>query len=124
MKSKEVLLVLGLILCSCGIAHAVTQLNSINVNFIGHTATITTFDGDFVSSNKTINNGDIVQTTSFVPEGKSFVQTIRDPLFTEEFGQLSESNAVNMDAVTNITIGQTNIALAGYDTTNQEFTAN
>lgn len=100
--------------------YAAMQINSINVNFKNHSASMNLQEGDFQTSNYVSTNGDTIQTNKFVAEGETTSETIGDPAFSEIFGGLIQQQAINMDAVTNATIGQVGVSLAGFDTTNTD----
>jgi len=100
-------------------AHAISgsnmEIQSIDANFANNTAFLRFNLGQFVATNTVLANGDTVVTNAFVPSGESTTTTINGPAFTQIFGGLIQAQALNMDAVTNATVGMTGVGIAGSD---------
>ena len=93
------------------------EVQSIDANFASKTALIRFSLGEYEATNKILDNGDTVITSTFVPSGETTMTSITGQAFTSIFGSLIQEQALNMDAVTNATIGVTGVAIAGEDTT-------
>ena len=93
------------------------EIESIQADFASKTALLRFDFGQYVETNKVLDNGDTVVTNAFVPSGESTMTTINGPAFTAIFGSLIQQQAINMDAVTNATVGTTGVGIAGEDTT-------
>jgi len=106
--------ILAFLLLGC-IAYAATEIESINVNFANKTATAYYEDGNFAMTNSILVNGDKVETNAFQPSGATTTVQVTGNAFTQLFGGLIQQQAVNMDAVTNATIGQTGVYIASTD---------
>ena len=126
MKNKNdfiTIVVIAILSSFIGVCFAAQEITSINANWISRTASINVRSGNFQSTNKTLVNGDILQTTVFVPDGGTYQEKLQGSIFSKVFGALVQSGAVNMDAVTNMTMGITGVPIAGTDITNQDFPA-
>lgn len=102
-------------------AWAALEIESINVNFDNNQATEYFQNGNFVETNSILSNGDTVQTNLFQPNGGSMTVSVTGSDFQKIFGGLISEQAVNMDAVTGATIGQTGVYIAQADQTVADF---
>ena len=98
-------------------ALAALEIQKINADFANKDALIWLQTGNFIQTNSVSANGDTVETTSFMPIGEATSVEVKDPAFTQIFGGLIQSQAVNIDAITNATIGIVGTSIAGEDTT-------
>jgi len=106
--------ILAFLLLGC-IAYAATEIESINVDFAHKNATAYYEDGSFGLVNDVNTNGDKIESNAFMPSGATTTVQVTGNAFTQLFGGLIKQNAVNMDAVTNATIGQTGVYIASTD---------
>lgn len=119
MKNKEIILLIVMALVGVfGIkAWAAFKLDSVLFDLKDRRIVETYVGGQMTSTNATAQNGDIMQTNQFVGDGSSYTSTSRDPEETQIIGGLISRQSINVDDVTNSTIGQTNLILGGYDKT-------
>lgn len=119
MKNKEmILLIVIAILGVFGVkAWAAFKLDSITFDLKDHRITESYVGGDMVSVNKIITNGDIIQTNFFNADGSSYKPTYNDPSESDIISGLIQRQSINVDDVTNSTMGQTGLVLGGYDKT-------
>ena len=96
-------------------AWAATEIEKITFDLANQDAVIVSQTGSFVLSNSVIANGDTVETNSFVPNGGYLTAEVRQPAFAQIVGGLLQTQAVNMDAITNATMGTTGDYIAQDD---------
>lgn len=120
MKNK-ILLIISIILISFTVrALASTEIEKITFDLANQDAVVISQTGSFVVSNSTAVNGDIIQTNSFVPNGGYLTAEVKEPAFSQIVGGLLQSQAVNMDAITNSTMGITGAYIAEEDSSSQD----
>ena len=96
-------------------AWAATEIEKITFDLANQDAVIVSQTGSFVLSNSVIANGDTVETNSFVPNGGYLTAEVKQPAFAQIVGGLLQPQAVNMDAITNSTMGTTGDYIAQED---------
>ena len=96
-------------------AWAATEIEKITFDLANQDAVIVSQTGSFVLSNSVIANGDTVETNSFVPNGGYKTAEVRQPAFAQIVGGLLQANAVDIDAITNSTMGETGDYIAQED---------
>ena len=96
-------------------AWAATEIEKITFDLANQDATVYSETGSFALTNSVIANGDTVETNSFVPNGGYLTAEVRQPAFAQIVGGLLQTQAVNMDAITNATMGTTGDYIAQDD---------
>jgi hypothetical protein len=97
------------------IVFAATEIEKITFDLANQDAQIVSQTGDFVLSNSVIANGDTITTNSFKPNGGYLTAEVRQPAFSQIVGGLLQVKAVNIDAITNSTMGETGDYIAQED---------
>ena len=96
-------------------AWAATEIEKITFDLANQDATVYSETGSFALTNSVIANGDTVETNSFVPNGGYLTAEVKQPAFAQIVGGLLQTQAVNMDAITNSTMGTTGDYIAQED---------
>lgn len=96
-------------------AWASTEIERIVFDLANQDALIVSQTGAFTLVNSVIANGDTITTNRFIPNGGIITAEVRQPAFSQLVTGLLQSNAVNMDAITNATTGQTGDYIAQED---------
>ena len=115
MKTSVTSLILASILVLSVTAWAATEIEKITFDLANQDAVIVSQTGSFVLSNSVIANGDTVETNSFVPNGGYLTAEVKQPAFAQIVGGLLQTQSVNMDAITNSTMGTTGDYIAQED---------
>lgn len=117
MKKSEIILAILISIIPSTIVFAAFKLDKVTFDLKNHVITENYVGGQMTSVNTIATNGDTIQTNQFVSDGSSYMPTYRDPDETTIIGGLISRQSINVDDVTNSTMGQTNLVLGGYDKT-------
>lgn len=96
---------------------AATEIEKVTFDLANQDAQIVSQTGSFALTNSVTANGDTVETNSFVPNGGYLTAEVKQPAFAQIVGGLLQAKAVDMDAITNATMGETGDYIAQEDST-------
>jgi hypothetical protein len=125
-KSMVLFLVIFFVLFSTIGVYAAWEISKVSLDFGSRIATVTLISGNMVSVNSTIQNGDTIQTNTFVPDGRSSQdEQMTDPSFSAFISSVIKTGFPFANSLVNAVTSGTvnNVTVTGQDTTTVDLNA-